>query len=209
MVSYVLGAGEQGSIMIPYIIEYKGFPENLLFFDDQKEGPRIAGGFNDLEKVLKRGDKLYLGIGNNEIRERVFEKFKDYLEFPNAIHPSAIIASGVKMGQGITIAPGVIINPLAEIGNACIINTGVILEHETIVKDYSDMEPTSKTMGGVYIGKGTTIGPGSVICEDIKIGDYSHIGAGSVVLKDIPNNSLAYGVPAKVIKEGKRYLWYQ
>ena len=33
------------------------------------------------------------------------------------------------------------------------------------------------------------------------IGDNVIIGAGSVVVKDIPSDCLAYGVPAKVVKD--------
>jgi acetyltransferase-like isoleucine patch superfamily enzyme len=35
----------------------------------------------------------------------------------------------------------------------------------------------------------------------VTIGDNSVIGAGSVVTKDIPEDTLAYGVPARIIKK--------
>jgi acetyltransferase-like isoleucine patch superfamily enzyme len=38
----------------------------------------------------------------------------------------------------------------------------------------------------------------------VTIGENSIIGAHSFVTKDIPDNSLAFGVPAKVIKNGKK-----
>ena len=56
---------------------------------------------------------------------------------------------------------------------------------------------------GVWVGANTTILPG------VTIGENSVIGAGSVVTKDIPPNSLAMGVPCKVIKEiGEREKEY-
>lgn len=45
------------------------------------------------------------------------------------------------------------------------------------------------------IGANVTILPG------VTIGNNVVIGAGAVVTKDIPDNSLAVGVPARVIKE--------
>ena len=39
------------------------------------------------------------------------------------------------------------------------------------------------------------------VCPGVKIGKNCVIGAGSVVTKDIPDNSLALGVPAKVIRQ--------
>ena len=50
------------------------------------------------------------------------------------------------------------------------------------------------------IGNNVYIAPNSSIVEDVIIGDNSIIGAGSVVVKDIPENAVAVGVPAKVIK---------
>ena len=47
----------------------------------------------------------------------------------------------------------------------------------------------------VWIGANVTILPG------VTIGNNVVIGAGAVVNKDIPDNSLAVGVPARVIKE--------
>jgi maltose O-acetyltransferase len=53
----------------------------------------------------------------------------------------------------------------------------------------------------VSIGNDCWIGGNSVILPGIKIGDGCTIGAGSVVTKDIPDNSLAVGNPAKVIRQ--------
>lgn len=53
----------------------------------------------------------------------------------------------------------------------------------------------------VSIGKDSWIGGGVVICPGVKIGDKCIIGAGSVVTRDIPDNSLAVGNPARVIRE--------
>lgn len=50
---------------------------------------------------------------------------------------------------------------------------------------------------GSYIGMNTTIVSGK---KGVTIGTGCIIGAGSVVTKDIPDNCIAYGVPAKVVK---------
>lgn len=44
------------------------------------------------------------------------------------------------------------------------------------------------------------IGAGAVILGDIYIGDNSIIGANAVVTHSVPENSIAVGVPAEIIK---------
>ncbi|RYZ28778.1 MAG: sugar O-acetyltransferase, partial [Sphingobacteriales bacterium] len=51
------------------------------------------------------------------------------------------------------------------------------------------------------IGDDCWIGGGSVICPGVTIGARCVIGAGSVVTKDIPDDSLAVGSPARVIRK--------
>ncbi len=52
----------------------------------------------------------------------------------------------------------------------------------------------------VTLGKNVWVGASSTILPGITIGDNAVIGAGSVVTKDLPPNSIAVGVPAKIIK---------
>jgi acetyltransferase-like isoleucine patch superfamily enzyme len=69
-------------------------------------------------------------------------------------------------------------------------------------KEVPDLEWTAPiTVGNdVYIGFRTMIMPG------VNIGSRVIIGAGSIVTKDIPDNSVAAGVPARVIKTVDEYL---
>lgn len=53
----------------------------------------------------------------------------------------------------------------------------------------------------VRIGHDCWFGANVTICPGVTIGDNCVIGAGSVVTKDIPSNSLAVGVPCKVIRK--------
>ncbi|WP_338407698.1 sugar O-acetyltransferase [uncultured Flavobacterium sp.] len=60
---------------------------------------------------------------------------------------------------------------------------------------------THKISKPIIIGDDCWIGGNAIICPGITIGNGCIIGAGSVVTKDIPENSMAVGNPAKVIKE--------
>lgn len=53
------------------------------------------------------------------------------------------------------------------------------------------------------IGNNVWIGGGAIIMPGVTIGDNVVIGAGSVVTKDIPDNSVAYGSPYRVVRENR------
>lgn len=55
----------------------------------------------------------------------------------------------------------------------------------------------------VIIGDRVWIGGGAIIMPGVTIGDNVVIGAGSVVTKDIPSNSIAYGIPCRVVRENR------
>ena len=53
----------------------------------------------------------------------------------------------------------------------------------------------------ITVGKNCWLGGSVIVLPGVKIGDGCVIGAGSVVTKDIPNDSVAVGNPAKVIRK--------
>lgn len=96
---------------------------------------------------------------------------------------------------------------LIKIGNDVHITSGcVFITHDggTLVvrKEVPDLELTAPISIGnnVYIGMNSTVLPG------VSIGNRVIIGTGAVVTKDIPDNSVAVGVPARVIKTVDEYL---
>lgn len=52
----------------------------------------------------------------------------------------------------------------------------------------------------IVIGNDVWIGANATVLKGVCIGDGAVIGAGSVVTRDIPENAIAVGIPAKVIK---------
>ena len=54
--------------------------------------------------------------------------------------------------------------------------------------------------GPIKVGNNVFIGNNAILLPGVTIGDNVIIGAGAVVTKDIPSDSVAVGVPAKVIK---------
>ncbi|MFF5053058.1 DapH/DapD/GlmU-related protein [Micromonospora sp. NPDC000663] len=96
---------------------------------------------------------------------------------------------------------------LVSLGDNVYVTAGVqFITHDggTLIlrREVPDLEWTAPITVGddVYLGVRTTILPG------VTIGDRCIIGAGSVVARDIPANSVAAGVPARVIRSVDDYL---
>ena len=89
------------------------------------------------------------------------------------------------------------------IGDRCTITYGcVILSHDASARH---INPDDNGSGIVVIEDDVYIGVNSVVLRNVRIGRNSVIVAGSVVSKDIPPNVIAFGNPAKVIKEIERF----
>ena len=59
--------------------------------------------------------------------------------------------------------------------------------------------------GKIVIGNNVHIGAGAVIMPGVTIGNNCIIGVGAVVTRDVPDNSIAVGIPARVIKTVDEY----
>lgn len=103
------------------------------------------------------------------------------------LHPCARIGIGIMFDH----ATGIVIGETAVVGDNCSLFHNVTLGG------------TGKTGGDRHpkLGDNVTIGAGTQILGNIKIGKGTKIGAGSVVLEDLPENVTAVGVPAKIVKE--------
>lgn len=141
-----------------------------------------------LSHLLHRKSFKHLAI---ILRNLNFFLFKTYLP------PSCQIGVGTLFGYK---GMGTVIHTSSVIGENCAIAHGVTLG--TSVPYSSNHE-----LRGPRVGSNTFIGAGAMILGDIEVGSNCTIAAGAVVLKSLPDNSIAVGVPARIV--GSNGIEYQ
>lgn len=140
-------------------------------------GKKLTTGYHcRLESFCERGKKS-LVFGNN-------------IQINDFVHIAAL--NEVRIGDNVLIASKVFITDLEHGSYAGNENDS---SPDSIVKERPLCSKSVIIKDNVWIGEHVSILPG------VTVGENSIIGANSVVTKSIPANSIAVGIPAKVIKQ--------
>lgn len=171
------------------------------------QGHTVAGIFADQAPTRDWGPVPYLGaydpalhpelpllisIGDNKIRKALAEQVNH--AFGWAAHPSVLLSSSARVGEGTVLYHGSIVQAGAHLGRHVIVNTGATIDHDCRIGDYVHIAPGCNLCGGVEVGEGTLIGVGVKLIPGVKVGAGCIIGAGSVVLRDVKPGMKVWGV---------------
>lgn len=182
----------------------KESPSDHIFFHDEYT-------YENLNAIL--------GVWRPEPKRIIYDFFVDRhgvsrKDYVNIIHRSVVVARRSTLdwdvrcacdtdeleNHGLLIGPGAVIAPHAEISNFVTVNRNVSIGHHTRIGEFSTINPGVNIAGHCSIGTQVSIGIGANIIDGIEIGDRTIVGAGSLVTKSLPPDVVAYGVPAKVIR---------
>ncbi len=197
----VMGAGGHGKVCADIAIKMKKW-DKIVFLDD-KEGIKECMGFPVIDKLsaalcYRENTDYFVAIGDNGIREQIQEKLEwEGVSLAILLHPDAVVGLSVKIGKGSTIMAGAIINSGSQIGKGCVVNTGSSIDHDNIIEDYVHISPGVRLAGNVKIGRGSFIGVGSTVRNNITICSGCQTGAGAVVVKNIEKKGIYIGIPAQ------------
>lgn len=176
------------------------------FVDDTKRpgeyinGIRVLGGIDSLQN----GNVVICIVGNPKIKRQIVSRIKiisKKIKFPIVLNEDSRVSNLTYFGEGCLISLAFNwVSPNVALGDFVFINCTTRIGHDVVVGDYTTIYSGIDIGGGVQIGKDCVIGSGVVINPKVKIGNNVIVGGGSTVVKDIPDNVIAVGSPAKVIK---------
>lgn len=167
------------------------------------EGSQVLGGRDLLARLLADGIRnIHVAIGHCGARLELSElALVQGFQLRTIIHPRSVVAPGVSLDDGTFVAAGVVVNVGCRVGKSVILNTSCSVDHECMIADGVHIGPGCHLGGNARVGRGAWIGIGASVSHQIEVGEGSIIGAGSVVVTDIPAGVVAYGVPARVVRD--------
>ena len=173
-----------------------GVPPSKPAIDPPHQGQLIIGD----DSVIRSHSVLYLGskIGRNfQTGHGVLVRENNVIGNNVSIGTHSVVERENVIGDGVRIHTKCYIPEFVEIKKKAWLGPGV-----TILNVLHPPCPSWEECGkGIVIGENAKIGGNVTIGPRITIGKNSLIGCGSVVLSDVPNDSVAVGNPAKLVKK--------
>ena len=139
--------------------------------------------------VIYRFGRWRYGIRSRVLRLPFSFAYK-ILKFSSEMLLGVELPCEATIGRGFVIEHigGIVISGDATFGDDCIVRNGVTVGLRR-----------RGVRGSPQIGHRVDIGAGAKILGPIRVGDDCAIGANAVVLSDVPANSIAVGIPARVL----------
>lgn len=171
----------------------------------QAHGLPILGSEAEVPHLCERHGvrHLLVAIGDNHQRqamtERLHKRCPEFL-FPTLVDPSAVVALDAQLAQGVVVMAQAHVGAGCVLAEGTLLNTMASLDHDSRMDAFASLAPGVITGGHVVIGRGSAICLGAMLGNNLKIGACTVVGAGSLVLKDLPDAVVAYGTPARVMR---------
>jgi len=198
-----------------------GFVSN----DKEKQGQLIngvpiLGDDGWLLKTIKDTpipQSIALGIEQPRIKRKIVQLLgKNDVDYPNLIHPNVVMPNmyntqwesmGMKIGDGNIICAGSVLTCGVKIGEHTTINMASIIGCDVEIGNYVSIGSGVSLPCGNKICEGSNIETGTRVLNNVNIGKWSCVKTGAIVSCDVEDNTVAMGLPAKMIKQ-KQDGWH-
>ena len=159
----------------------------------------VLRGNAHLARLRDEGfDEAFIAIGSNAVRQKLAGQARALgFRLVNAISPNACVSPTARLGQGIAVMAGAVINASATLADLVIINTLASVDHDGDIGKAAHIAPHCALAGNVKLGERSFLGVGSKVIPGIEIGRDVLAGAGSVIVANVQEGARIKGVPAK------------
>lgn len=142
----------------------------------------VAGHISDLAELHESYALLVVTIGNNRLREQIYQQAMDIgYSFPNLIASTAYVSPYASMGWGCVLLNNSLIQNGATVGNGVLLNPGVEVHHDSCVEDYALIYTNSVVRTYAKVGKRVRIGSNVTISNEVIVSDDADIKNGETL----------------------------
>ena len=165
----ILGFGGYGKTIEDVVLSAKMFDE-IIFLDDKAKDDKVKGVCKDYVNYIDENTWFYPAFGNNNLRVEWIYLFNGAnAQVPTIIHPSAYVSPNAVVEAGCAVLPNAAINATAKVRTGCIVNFGAVIDHDVIiekgvhlcinsvVKAYNRIAPFAKIEAGQVIFNNTFV----------------------------------------------------
>jgi sugar O-acyltransferase (sialic acid O-acetyltransferase NeuD family) len=206
----IIGAGDHGRGVLEILREASRTGprvEVVGFVDDapNKHGASISGvpvlGGIDWIRSSRETDMHYvIAVADTRIKAQIARRLDQQpLAFETAIHPSVILAGGVRVEPGSILNAGVVVAYDTLICAHSTVNLNATVGHDCILGRFSTVAPGANIAGHVRVGEGGDVGMNATVAAGVTIGEWSSVALGSVVMKDVAAGQRVFGNPARLV----------
>jgi len=157
------------------------------FISDIDKGDEILGDYENVKKSLDLNKfEIAIALGYSDFQNRwdVFQKVKnDNFNVAKLIHPKAIINTESKIGEGVVIFAGAIVDYNAVLCDMVLMYSGAIASHDTFVGSNTILSLNSTLCGMAHLEGFSFVGAGAVVVDNMNVPSMSFIKAGKVYSK--------------------------
>lgn len=204
----IIGSGQLGKQIAHFAILDNHY-KTVVFFDDITQdkivdGFYVLGKSSDIENEFKNNkfDELIVAIGYKHMSTRMsfYQRFMNEIPFGQVIHSTSHIDVTARVGKGVVIYPGCIVDANVVIEDNVLVNIGSVISHDSVVNAHCFLSPRVAVAGFSTIGQCCILGINSTIIDNIEIKENIKIGAGAVVIKNLNKSGLYVGNPVRFIR---------
>lgn len=159
-------------------------------------GAKVIGTTATLD--AHRGSSFVVAVADPSARRALASAAQQAgLSAATLVHPAATFGMDVSIGRGSIICSHVSVTTNVRIGEHVHLDQNVAVGHDTLLGDFSRVNPGATVSGNVTIGEGATVGTNAAIVQGVRVGALCTVGAGAVVLGQVEDGQTVVGVPAR------------
>jgi sugar O-acyltransferase (sialic acid O-acetyltransferase NeuD family) len=186
---------------------------NIYFVDDCTDESTVHGlNVFRFEAMIshKHSYQCVIALGEPSSRQNLHQKLMDHeVQLATIIDPLTTISNSANIGAGCVIGPGSFISCNTHIGKNTLVEINCVIGHDILIGAHSVISSCSVLGGRSSIGHTSFIGMNTTVRDRVHVGDRSIISMAAAVFNDIPDDVIALGNPARVMRKNEEHRVFQ